>query len=140
MRNHQNPELLQVQINEGLSITLKPDYNKHFLVPLAETARVYGVAYDTIRKQKMRNEFIEGLHFIYVKEATCPTFVEVGQNVPPRQKSDNLKVKKLYFTKNGIIRLGFFLTGTRINGDAIGCTLRFVNDALISPILKMIDP
>jgi hypothetical protein len=89
---------MQVEITSGLSVQLTPSAAHQFIMTTEDVARGYGVSTDTIRQHKSRNgdEFIENVHF--VRGATfCST---LAKNAQPNQ---------IFWTKQGIIRLGFFV-------------------------------
>lgn len=88
---------MSLTVTEGLAVTIIPNPNHEFLMDTKEVAHGYGVSYGNIREHKRVNdEFIEGKHFV-----TAVRF------------SDTDPYNKVYWTKRGIVRLGFFVKSER---------------------------
>jgi hypothetical protein len=102
--SQQKGEPILVQIADNLSVQLHPIPQHEFLMSTKQVAEAYGVSVKAIGGQKQRNEFVEGTHFFIHDEL---------QNVVLRGRETVSKVKRLYFTKRGVVRMGFFLTGQR---------------------------
>jgi prophage antirepressor-like protein len=95
MKNYKSEQVMTLQVTEGLSVAIIQDKAHEFLMTTKDVAEGYGVSVTTIRRQKMehKNELLENKHFIYgVQELN-------GANIN----------KVLYWTKRGIVRLGFFI-------------------------------
>jgi hypothetical protein len=84
---------------EILEIEVLPDQAHEFLLTTAEVAKGYGVSIENIRSQKSNHadELIEDIHFI-----NNMTFFDGKQNR-----------KTTFWTKRGVIRLGFFIKSER---------------------------
>ena len=105
------PKLMKIEIAEGLNVDVITSENHEFLLSTQDVANGYGVSSGNIRKHKNCNtdEFFEGEHFITIKNsdtnsnARCKTTPYI----------DSLKSTKVFWTKAGIIRLGFFIKSDR---------------------------
>lgn len=88
---------MNLKVTEELSVIIIPNENYEFLMTTKEVAHGYGTSDYIIRKTKERHDFelIEGKH--YVKGVT---FGHTLSNAQPHQ---------VFWTKRGIIRLGFFI-------------------------------
>lgn len=97
---------IQLQVTDELAVTVIPNPLYEFLMPTEDVAAGYGVTAICIRHHKARNEdeFKEGEHFLTASDpkrnAGCKSI-----NCPP--------IKKVYWTKAGIIRLGFFIKSAK---------------------------
>ena len=90
-------QAMSLQVTEGLTVTVLPDSNHEFLMSSQEVAKGYDVSYGNIREHKRVNdEFIDGKHFI--------SAVRISDSAPRN---------KIYWTKRGIVRLGFFIKSER---------------------------
>lgn len=92
---------LTLCVTEALSVHVMPDKNHEFLMTNKQVARGYGASEYSIRMAMSRNssELLEGKHFI--KGVTiCHTL----SNAQPHQ---------VFWTKRGIVRLGFFIKSER---------------------------
>ncbi|MGE0636007.1 MAG: hypothetical protein AB7G44_03460 [Bacteroidia bacterium] len=86
-------EQLSLTVTEGVTVKIIPNQEHEFLMSSQEVANGYGVSYGNIREHKrVSNEFIEGKHFI--------TGVRISDSDP---------ANKTYWTKRGVVRLGFFI-------------------------------
>lgn len=90
----------QFTVAENLVVTVEPNKEHEFLMSTAEVAKGYGINVNTLRghKHEHRNELIEGKHFI----------TSVGKTNAFGNKSI-----ATFWTKRGIIRLGFFIKSER---------------------------
>lgn len=98
-------QAMSLQVTEGLTVTILPDLNHEFLMSSKEAASGYGTSSYVIRTTQMRHseELVEGKHF--VKGVTfCHTHVSKGVQIQPHQ---------IFWTKRGIVRLGFFIKSER---------------------------
>lgn len=88
-------------VTEGLTVTILPDSTHEFLMDMKQAANGYGTSEYAIRQTKIRNqnELIEGKHFISA--------------VTIRHSEPNAPYNKVYWTKRGIVRLGFFIKSER---------------------------
>lgn len=79
---------------QDINLEVIPDKGHEWVLDSAMVAEGYGITESALRKQKSRNaeDLIEGKHW-------------VGQNVPTSSGVQN----KTFWTKKGVIRLGFFV-------------------------------
>lgn len=92
---------IAVQVSSDLTVQITPHESYEFLMPTKEVSLGYGTSDYAIRKAFLRNssELHEGKH--YVKGGTnCPTL----PNSQPHQ---------IFWTKRGVVRLGFFIKSER---------------------------
>ena len=61
-----NPQVVNLQVTEGLTVAVFQNQSHEFVMPVRDVALGYGVASGTIRNQLSKNfdEFIEGRHYI----------------------------------------------------------------------------
>lgn len=87
-------------VSDNLSVEILPDDKFEFLMTTNEVAKGFGVAGGTIRSHKLEHpkELIEGKHFI----------TGVGKN-----NAFGKQAVATYWTKRGIVRLGFFIKSER---------------------------
>ncbi len=87
-------------VSENLSVEILPDDKFEFLMTTNEVAKGFGVAGGTIRSHKLEHtkELIEGKHFI----------TGVGKT-----NAFGKQPVAIYWTKRGIVRLGFFIKSER---------------------------
>lgn len=94
---------IQMQVSEGLSVMIMPDNNHEFLMTTRDVAVGYDVSENTLRGHRFshKNELIENKHFV---KGVCflNTFEKGG--VQPHQ---------IFWTKQGVIRLGFYIKSER---------------------------
>jgi len=90
-----------LQVTDGLTVAVFPNPDHEFLMTTKEVALGYGVTEYAIRKNKNRLdvELTEGKHF--VKGGTISNTLK---NIQPHQ---------IYWTKRGIVRLGFAMRSER---------------------------
>jgi prophage antirepressor-like protein len=83
---------------EEIDIEINEDKNHEFLISNSEVAKGYGISEVTLRRHKSNNEneLIEGKHFVYLDVQTNGGM----QN-------------KIFWTKRGVVRLGFFIKSER---------------------------
>lgn len=91
-------ETMQLSVSENLQVVVMPDKEHEFLMTTQQVAIGYGVSIKTIRKHltEHADELIENKHFL--KGATNSS--HLAKNAQPNQ---------IYWTKRGIVRLGFFI-------------------------------
>ena len=96
-----NEQVMHLQVTDGLAVAVIQNPNFEFVMPIKDVALGYGVSAGNIRNQMFRNgdEIIEGKHFV---KGVC--FSNTLKNVQPHQ---------VFITKQGIIRLGFFIKSER---------------------------
>ena len=96
-----NEQVMHLQVTDGLAVAVIQNPNFEFIMPTKDVALGYGISGGTIRRHQMeqKDELIEGKHFIKGVQKT-----HTLKNVQPHQ---------VFWTKAGIIRLGFFIKSER---------------------------
>jgi hypothetical protein len=91
---------------ENIDLEVLENINFGFLMSNLDVARGYDVSEDNIRMQKSnhKDELIENKHFVVITQKNARNF---GIILPPKVRS------KTYWTKMGVIRLGFFIKSER---------------------------
>lgn len=88
---------IEMQVTAELSVTVIPNENYEFLMTTKEVAHGYGVSPQNIREhQRCNDDFVEGKHFMKGNSFSDT----LGKNAQPHQ---------IFWTKRGVIRLGFFV-------------------------------
>lgn len=89
---------LSLQVTNDLTVQIFTNPEFDFLMDTNQVAIGYGVAPATIRshKSQQKEEFKENVHFTYGV-----------------QNLNSAEMKKMFWTKKGIIRLGFFIKSER---------------------------
>lgn len=98
-----NNSKLTLQVMNDLTVQLYSNPQFDFLMDTETVAKGYGVSTNAIRSHKSRysDEFKENVHFVIASAvAICNSDNEVPHN-------------KLFWTKAGIIRFGFFIKSER---------------------------
>lgn len=100
MQNQKNEAgtLLPMTVMEGVTVNVLPNGEHEFLMSMKDVAIGYGTSEYAIRQAKIRNEheLIEGKHYV-----AAVTYCHSAPH------------NKVYWTKRGIIRLGFFIKSER---------------------------
>ena len=92
---------VNLKVTEELSVTVLPNSDFEFLMTTKEVAHAYDVSPQNIREhQRVNDDFIEGKHFIKGVRISDT----LGKNAQPHQ---------VFWTKRGIVRLGFFIKSER---------------------------
>lgn len=101
MHYEKSEQILSLQVTDGLAVAIIQNQAYEFLMPVKDVAIGYGVSAGNIRNQMFRNqdEFSEGKH--YVKGVS---FSNTLSNIQPHA---------VYWTKAGVVRLGFFIKSER---------------------------
>lgn len=101
MQYNKNGQVINLQVTAELAVNVIPNENYEYLMTTKEVANGYGVTEYAIRKNKLSlgSELIEGKHFI--KGVTIGNTLE---NAQPHQ---------VFWTKRGIVRLGFAMRSER---------------------------
>ena len=88
---------IQMQVTAELAVNVIPNQNYDYVMTTKEVAHGYGVSPQNIREhQRVNDDFVEGKHFV-----KGVSFSEKnGKNAQPHQ---------IFWTKRGIVRLGFFI-------------------------------
>lgn len=92
---------MNLKVTEELSVNVLPNSDFEFLMTTKEVAHAYDVSPQNIREhQRVNDDFIEGKHFIKGVRISDT----LGKNAQPHQ---------VFWTKRGIVRLGFFIKSER---------------------------
>ena len=93
---------IKTKITDELEVIIIPNPYHEFLMSTKEVAASYGVSDGNIRNQMFRNQedFKEGRHFV---KGVCISNT-LDSNAQPHQ---------VFWTKRGIVRLGFFIKSER---------------------------
>lgn len=88
-------------VADDLAVTVIPNSNHEFLMSSEDVGRGYGIAACTIRRhiQLHSDEFTEGIHYL--------------RSVQILNTSAQMHPQKVFWTKAGVIRLGFFIKSER---------------------------
>jgi hypothetical protein len=87
---------MSLQVTEGLTVQIIPNISHEYLMTSKELATGYGVSYGNIREHmRVNDEFIDGKHFV--------KGVSISDTLP------NAQPHQVFWTKRGIVRLGFFI-------------------------------
>ncbi len=104
MQNKLNDvSVVTLNVSSELSINVLPSHEHSFMMTTTDVAKGYGISRDTIHSHKHENptEFTEGVHFVK----------GIGNTKTLQIK--NAQPNAIYWTKAGIIRLGFFVRSER---------------------------
>lgn len=103
--NQTNNSSLMLQVSNDLTVQVTKNDAHEFLMTTSEVAHGYDCSSSAIRDVKARNadELFEGKHWVK-GVAICDTL---------EGKKGNFQPNEIYWTKRGIIRLGFMLTSSR---------------------------
>ncbi len=101
MQNNQSKQVLNLQVTDGLTVAVIQNQNHEFLMPTKDVAFGFGISGGTIRRHVMEHsdELKEGKHFV--------KGVDILNTLP------NIQPHAVFWTKAGIIRLGFFIKSER---------------------------
>lgn len=103
-QKNQAGNLLPMIVTEGVTVNVMPNEAHEYLMTSKEIAHGYGTSDYIIRKTKERHEFelTEGKH--YIKGVTLSHTLVKGVQIQPHA---------IFWTKRGIVRLGFFIKSER---------------------------
>lgn len=98
--NKNENKAMSLTVTEGISVNVLPNEQHGYVMDSAQVAFGYGVTKYNIRQHLLQHtdELIEGKH--YVKGVSIP-------NTPTKQPN------QIWWTKRGIVRLGFFIKSER---------------------------
>lgn len=96
-----NEQIMHLQVTDGLAVAVIQNPNFEFIMPTKDVALGYGISGGTIRRHVMEHndELVEGKHFL-----KGVSILNTLSNIQPHQ---------VFWTKAGIIRLGFFIKSER---------------------------
>lgn len=94
-------QVVNLQVTDGLTVAVIQNQTYEFLMLSKDVGLGYGVSAGNVRNQMFRNQedFIENKHFI---KGVC-----LSNTLP------NAQPNAVYWTKAGIVRLGFFIKSER---------------------------
>ncbi|MBW7838477.1 MAG: hypothetical protein H3C36_02315, partial [Chitinophagaceae bacterium] len=94
---------LNLQVMNDLTVQIIPDSNFEFLMDSATVAKGYGIATSTVgsNKHNHQDELIQNMHWVY---ASAIQILDSDPKTPHN---------KIFWTKAGVIRLGFFIKSER---------------------------
>lgn len=95
---------MNLKVTEELAVNVLPNADFEFLMTTKEVAKGYGTSEYVIRRSKSdhSSELIEGKHFIKGVDVT-------SKGVTKSHTLSNAQPHQVFWTKRGIIRLGFFI-------------------------------
>ena len=98
-------------VSDNLSVEIIPDGKFEFLMTTNEVAKGFGVAGNTVRMHKLehKDELIEGKHFIAMINGEVSSVSKTDADC----KSKGYKFKQIFWTKRGIVGVGFFIKSGR---------------------------
>lgn len=101
MLTEKKKRVVNLQVTDGLTVAVIPNLDHEFLMDTEQVAFGYGVSPHTIRQHKKRQftELIDGKHFV--------------SGVTFSHSELNAVHNKVFWTKRGIVRLGFFIKSER---------------------------
>ncbi len=102
MLNQKNEsKAISLTVTEGITVSIIPNSEHEFLMSTKEVANGYDTSEYVIRRSKLdhSHELIEGKHFV-----KGVSFSHTLKNAQPH---------KIFWTKRGIVRLGFFIKSER---------------------------
>jgi len=99
---------IKTKVSENLEVVLIPNSDHEFLMTTKEVAAAYGINPNTLRghKRDHKDELFDGKHFI---EGVCIS----NAGCKSDSYKQELTTKVTYWTKRGIVRLGFFIKSER---------------------------
>ncbi len=101
MTNRNQQQVIHLQVTDGLAVAVIQNPTHEFLMPTKDVAFGYGISGGTIRRHVMEHadELKEGKHFV--------------KGVDILNTLSNIQPHAVFWTKAGIIRLGFFIKSER---------------------------
>lgn len=105
-------QAMSLNVTDELSVTIIPNSEYEFLISTKDVAAGYGVSTGTVRRhsQEHLGELIEGQHFIKGVQ-NLNTLATKGVNIT--DTLPNAQPHQVFWTKAGVIRLGFFIKSER---------------------------
>ena len=94
---------MTIHVAQNLDVTILPNQEYEFLMPSKEVAIGYGITTSTLRDHTRahKDELVEGKHFVK------------GVDISDTLAGSNLQPHQTFWTKRGIVRLGFFIKSER---------------------------
>jgi prophage antirepressor-like protein len=102
MQREKEKQVLDLQVTDGLTVAVIPESNHEFLLSSADVASGFGVSKSSIREHQRKNskELHENKHFVKA--------VSFSDTLPK-----GIQPHAIFWTKRGIVRLGFFIKSKR---------------------------
>lgn len=102
MKEKNKDKTISLAVTKDLIVRVIPEENHEFLMTTRQVAVGYDTNYEAIKKTKQRHskELVEGIHYINAG-TICPDGKKAANNA------------NIYWTKAGIVRLGFFIRSER---------------------------
>lgn len=106
--NQANDSTLMLQVSNDLTVQVTKNSTYEYLMTTTEVAHGYDCSSEAIFMAKKRNpnDLVEGKHFIQGSD-------KLLGDTPNSLLGVGIKPNQLFWTKRGIIRLGFMLTSSR---------------------------
>ena len=106
-----NKKLIPVAAPDGTNLKIQANSQHEFIMSSREVAKGFGVETGTLRLQKKRNadELIEGKHWITLETNGAGIEGVTNCNTLESASAKGGTQKATFWTKRGIVRLGFFI-------------------------------
>ena len=124
--------LITVEINEDVFIEVQEDSKYEWVISSEDVAEGYGMSASSLRSVKSRNthKFVEGTHFIMITSSVADC-----------NSRDNLKSKKLMWTKSGVLKIGMQGINTPLADAFVDWAVSFIikkqEEAIKAPMIPM---
>lgn len=104
-KNNETGNLLPITVTEGVTVNVLPNKEHEYLMTTKEVAHGYGTTDYSIRKAFLRNssELKEGKHYVKGLDILST----------PSKKGVQVQPHQIFWTKRGVVRIGFFITSER---------------------------
>ncbi|MBF2093077.1 BRO-N domain-containing protein [Flavobacterium psychrophilum] len=101
MQTMKSQQVMNLQVTDGITVAVIQNQNHEFLMPTRDVAMGYGVSTGTIRNHQLSHadDLCYGKHFVKGVD-----LVNTLSNIQPHQ---------VFWTKAGVIRLGFIIQSKR---------------------------
>lgn len=106
-------QTMNVKVTEELAVNVIPNENYEYLMTTREVAKGYGTSIYVVRMAMNRHssELIESKHFVKgVTIGDTPSEKGITKSCP---LGKNAQPHQIFWTKRGIVRLGFFIKSER---------------------------
>lgn len=92
-----------MQVTDGLTVAILPNSDHEYLMTSKQVEAGYGITEHALRMTRLRNEkeFLNDRHFV------------LGKGVTNCYPSVKIQPHQVFWTKRGIVRLGFFIKSER---------------------------
>lgn len=105
-------QAMSLNVTDELSVTIIPNSEYEFLISTKDVATGYGISPGTIRNHlsNNRDELLDGIHYLKGVQ-NLDTLATKG--VAKSNTLMNTQPHQVFWTKAGVIRLGFFIKSER---------------------------